>query len=187
MQNPRLAARYAKSLIDIAIEKKQLENVFADMQYFQAVGKASPQFLSLLRSPVIKGDKKQAVLNAVSKGKVGIITEGFNRLLVSKGREDVLPEIVTAFIEQYNLLKGINKVKLTTAQPLSNAGRDAILAKITAEAGLTNVQLETQVDEKLIGGFVLEYNNNLVDASILRDLNDIRKQFLNNDFVMKIR
>jgi hypothetical protein len=39
------------------------------------------------------------------------------------------------------------------------------------------MELETEVDEKLIGGFVLEFNNNLVDASILRDLKDIKKQF----------
>lgn len=187
MQNPRLATRYAKSLIDLAVEKNELENVFADMQYFQSVGKASPQFTSLMRSPVIKGDKKQAILDAVSKGKVGVITESFNRLLVSKGRESVLPEIVAAFIEQYNLIKGINKVKLTTAQPLSDAGRDAILSKVKTGTGMDNVQLETVVDDSLIGGFVLEYNNNLVDASILRDLNDIKKQFLSNDFVMKIR
>ncbi|MES2776311.1 MAG: ATP synthase F1 subunit delta [Bacteroidota bacterium] len=187
MQNPRLATRYAKSIIDLALEKKQLDVVYADMQYLDALCKASKEFVNLLKSPIVKGDKKQAVLDAVTKGKVGAITEGFNKLLVSKNRENVLPEIVTAFIDQYNEIKGIHKVKLTTAQPLTEAMKTAILGKITKETPMQNVELEAFTDEELIGGFVLEYNNNLVDASILRDLKDIKKQFMNNDFVMKIR
>jgi F-type H+-transporting ATPase subunit delta len=187
MQNPRLAARYAKSLIDLAVERKELDKVYADVQYIQGVGKASPQFLSLMRSPVIKGDKKQAILDALTKGKIGPIMEGFNRLLVNKGREDAMSEILNAFIEQYNEIKGINKVKLTTAQPLTDAAKEAIMAKVKKDSGVQNIQLETKVDESLIGGFVLEYNNQLVDASVLRDLKDIRKQFTSNEFIMKIQ
>lgn len=186
MQNPRLAARYAKSLIDLAIERKELEKVFADVQYIQSVGKASPQFISLMRSPVIKSDKKQAILDALTKGKISPIMEGFNRLLISKGREDVIPEILAAFIDQYNDIKGINKVKLTTAQPLTDPAKEAILAKVKKDSGIQNIQLETKVDESLIGGFVLEYNNNLIDASVLRDLKDIKKQFTSNEFVMNL-
>jgi len=187
MQNPRLATRYAKSIIDLAIEKGALEDVYADMQYIQSVCTASREFVNLLKSPVIKGDKKQAVLDAITKGKVSVITEGFNRLLVAKNRENTLPEIAAAFLDQYNQLKGIHSVKLTTAQPLSEETKAVILAKIKADTSMDKVELETLVKEELIGGFVLEYNNNLVDASIQADLNHIRKQFLKNDFVLQIR
>ena len=187
MPNPRLATRYAKSLIDLAVEKDQLEAVYADMQYLKTVCKMSPGFVTMLKSPVIKADKKQAVMSAITTGKVNVITEGFNRLMISKGREDVLPEIIFAFTEQYNVIKGINKVKLTTAQPISEAVKQAILNKVNVQGGLTNVELETVVNEDLIGGFVLEYNNNLVDASILRDLKDVKKQFMSNDYIFNIR
>jgi len=187
MHNPRLAGRYAKSIIDLAIEKNQLDAVYADMKYLEALCKASKEFVGLLKSPVIKADKKQAILDEVTNGKVGDITAGFNKLLVSKHRENVLPEIAFAFIDQYNELKGIHKVKLTTAQPLTAETKASILAKITSETTMQQVELETVANEELIGGFVLEYNNNLVDASILRDLKDIKKQFMKNDFVMKLR
>ena len=49
------------------------------------------------------------------------------------------------------------------------------------------IELEAVINESLIGGFVLETEGNLVDASILRDLKDIKKQFLNNDYIHKIR
>lgn len=187
MQNPRLAYRYAKSLIDLSVEQGLLENVYADMQYLQAVCNSSKEFVNLLRSPIVNSDKKQAVIDAVSKGKVGVITNSFNKLLIAKGREQSLPEIITAFIQQYQTIKEIYPVKLTTAQPLSEDVKNAIISKLQSSTGMKNVALETAVRNELIGGFVLEYNNNLVDASILRDLQDVQKQFLRNDYVVKIR
>ena len=187
MPNPRLAARYAKSLVDLATEQNQLEAVYKDMQYLQSVCKNSPEFVSIMRSPVIKGDKKQNILNALTDGKISDITALFNKLLISKAREEYIPEIITAFLGQYNEMKGIHTVKLTTATAISEELKQAIVAKMKAETSLQNIELNTEVRESLIGGFVLEFNNNLVDASIERDLRDIKKQFSNNVYIQQIR
>jgi len=187
MQNPRIASRYAKSLIDLASETNQLDAVYADMKYLQAVCKQSSEFLNLLKSPIIKADKKVSIINAVTTGKVSDLTSKFNVLLVNKNRESDLPGIVEAFIDQYNAIKGIHKVKLTTATTIGDEVKLAIEGKVKAAQGFGNVELETSVDEKLIGGFVLEFNNNLVDASIARDLRDVKKQFEKNIYVPSIR
>lgn len=187
MLNPRLAGRYAKSLIDLAVERNELEKVYADMQYLQAVCRASKDFVRLLKSPVIPIDKKSAALTAVTTGKISEVTGAFNQLLINKNREFYLPEIVDAFIDQYNTIKGIHKIKLTTATPVSDELKASIVNKIKAETSIEKIELESQVNEDLIGGFVLEFDNNLVDASIARDLRDINKQFESNDFVQKIR
>ena len=187
MPNPRLAARYAKSLLDLAVEKNQLEQVYADMDYLQQLTKGSRDFLSLLRSPVVAADKKLSAINAVTSGKVSELTTAFNRLLVNKGREGELPEIITAFIKQYKDRKGIHIVKLTTATPVSEATKNAIVAQVKQTSDMQNIELETSVDPKLIGGFVLQAGDKLVDASIRYDLNQISRQFENNDFIYKVR
>lgn len=187
MPNPRLANRYAKSLIDLSTEKGQLEAVYADMKYLQAVCKASKEFVALLKSPIIKNDQKNAIVTAVTKGKVSELTAAFNTLLVKKGRESDLPEIAFAFIDLYNELKGIHRVKLTTAVEVSDELKKSIETKVKGEQGFGSIELETVTDEKLIGGFVLEFNNKLVDASILRDLKDIKKQFSKNLFIQNLR
>lgn len=187
MQNPRLAGRYAKSLIDLAVEKQQLEQVYGDMLFLEALCKVSKDFVSLLRSPIIKAEKKEKIMEAVTNGKIGVLTTGFNRLLILKNREAVLPEIVQAFLEQYNALKGIHKVKLTTAVPVSDALKAAITEKVKKDTALSNVQLDTEVNMDLIGGFTLEFQDLLVDASIARDLQDIKKQFTQNIFVPSIQ
>ncbi|MEK0423831.1 MAG: synthase subunit delta [Bacteroidota bacterium] len=186
MSNARLAGRYAKSLLGLAQEQGQLEVVYADMKYIHAVCNASSEFVNLLRSPIIKADQKNSIINSVTKDKVSLLTNSFTVLLVKKGRERDLPEMATAFIEQYNALKGIHQVTLTTAVEVSSDLKKSIEDKVKAENKFATVELTTKTDDALIGGFVLEFNNNLVDASIARDLRDIKKQFLSNEYVGKI-
>jgi F-type H+-transporting ATPase subunit delta len=187
MLSPRLAGRYAKSLIDISKEQGQLETVFEDMQTLQSINKGSRDFVTLLRSPVVTADKKNKVITAVTTGKISNLTATFIRLLVSKGREPVLPEIISAFIEQYKKLKNIYPVKLTTAAPISEALKNRIISKIRETSDMQNIELQTIVDDKLIGGFTLQAGDKLVDASIAYDLREISKQFENNDFLYKVR
>jgi F-type H+-transporting ATPase subunit delta len=185
--NPRLAGRYAKSLLDLSVEKDQLEAVYKDMQFLQAVCAGSRELVSILKSPVIKADKKDKILDAITAGKIGVITATFNKLLIRKGRESYLPEIVAAFIQQYKDLKGIHTVKLTTATPVSDELKKVILDKIRSTTDMQKLELDSEVKEELIGGFILEIGDRLIDTSVAFDLNDIRKQFRNNDFVYKIR
>ena len=187
MQSPRLAGRYAKSLIDISKEQGQLETVYQDMLTLQSIFKSSREFLMLLRSPVVTSDKKNKVITAVIEGKVSTLTATFIKLLVSKAREAVLPEIVPAFISQYKSFKDIYIVKLTTAAPVSEGLKNEIVNRVKSTSAMQNIELETVVDERLIGGFTLQAGDKLVDASISYDLKQIAKQFENNDFIYQVR
>lgn len=187
MPNPRLASRYAKSLMDLAIEKGQLEKVFADMQWLNAACKSNRDFVSMLRSPIIKADAKKKIVEAVTAGKIGELTSAFNTLLITKGRESNLPEIVTAFIAAYKTHKNIHIIKLTSAAPLSDSMKKAIVAQVQKTTHFEHIELEEKVDESLIGGFVLQVGDKLVDASVAYDLRAVAKQFDNNDFIYKIR
>lgn len=187
MPSPRLAARYAKSLIDLAIERNQLETVYNDMLFLQSLCKASRELVTILKSPVVNADKKEAILSAITAGKISELTEAFNRLLINKGREEHLPEISGSFIDQYKVKKEIYTIKLTTASPVSDELKQEIVRKVQSQTSMKNIELKTEVKEEIIGGFVLELGNTLVDASIAYDLNKIRSQFLNNDFIYKIR
>lgn len=187
MPNPRLATRYAKSLLDLAIERGQLEEVYADMQWLQAACKSNRDLVTLLKSPVISGDKKIKILDAVAGGRLNKLTSAFNGLLTKKTRESNLPEIAAAFITQYKVYKDIHTVRLTTASPASNELKSAIINQVKKAGGYENIELEEKVDKDIIGGFVLQIGDKLIDASISYDLKSIAKQFENNDFVYKIR
>ncbi|GAA4462896.1 ATP synthase F1 subunit delta [Nemorincola caseinilytica] len=187
MQNPRLASRYAKSLMDLAVEHNDLDAVLADMRTLQGICAVSRDFELMLRSPVIKGDMKLGVINAVlEKSKMNKLTKAFIHLLVSKGREMNLPEIATAFIASYNELKRIKTVKLTTARPVNDKVRDGIKAKVASFMPNDTVNMETSVDESLIGGFVLEVGDKLFDASVRRSLSEIRSKITDHSYESKM-
>lgn len=187
MQHSRLAGRYAKSLVDLAAERNQLEAVFNDMVYLQSVCSKSREFLNLVKSPIITADQKLKAFDAVNAGKISDLTSMFTHLLIKKGREKELPEIVAAFIQQYKRLKEIFEVKLTTAVPVGEEVKNAILSRLKADTAMQQIELETLVDESLIGGFVLEMGDKLVDASILHDLKAVKKQFSGNEYLFNIR
>ena len=187
MPNPRLASRYAKSLLDLAVDKGQLEKVFVDMQWLAQLLKNSRDFSNLLRSPIIKNEKKEKIVDAVIKGRVSEITSSFVHLLITKGRESTLSEIITSFIAQYKQYNNIYTVKLTTAAPINDELKKAITDQIRKTSEMQNIELETVVDESLIGGFVLEAGDKLIDTSVAYGLKQIAKQFENNDFVYRIR
>jgi F-type H+-transporting ATPase subunit delta len=187
MPNPRLASRYAKSLVDLALEKGELEKVFADMQWLQQVIRGSRDFANLLRSPIIKADKKEKIVEAIIGKQVANITSLFIRLLITKGRESNLPEIIVAFISQYKEHMHIHPVKLTTATPINENLKKVFIDQIKKTSTMQNIELETVVNEDLIGGFILEAGDKLIDASVAYDLRQIARQFENNDFVYKVR
>jgi F-type H+-transporting ATPase subunit delta len=187
MQNPRLAGRYAKSLLDLAAEMNQVDLICADMKLLQKLGKTNADFIAMLRSPIIKPSIKDKIIDAVLKSQVSNTTFTFIRLLVHKNRENVLPEIADAFVDQFNQLRGIHRVKLTTAAPVSDELKSFIIQKIKSSTSFQNIELETLVKEEIVGGFTLEMGGTFVDASIMRDLKDIRRQFLDNQYIHKIR
>jgi F-type H+-transporting ATPase subunit delta len=187
MLNTRVAHRYAKSLLDLAVEQNQLEPVYADMRYLQELTQKSRDFQSLLRSPVINAETKLRTVEAVTKGNITPLTLSFIRLMITKTRESSLPEIITSFVQQYKDKKGIQIVKLTTATPVSDSVKQAIVARVKQTGNIQNLELQEVVDPSIIGGFVLQVGDKLVDASISYDLKQITKQFDNNDFIYKVR
>src|SRR3954466_5734616 len=134
MLNPRLATRYAKSLLGLAIEKGQLNTVYNDMLFLQSLSKVNRDFVVILKSPIINPEKKESILEAVTRGHISTLTDLFIRLLLRKGREMNLPEIANSFIDQYKEHEEIYTVKLTTATPVSDEVKKQIVEKVKSQS-----------------------------------------------------
>ncbi|MFM2191893.1 MAG: synthase subunit delta, partial [Bacteroidota bacterium] len=75
MQNPRLASRYAKSLMDIAVEQNAVEPIYQDMLSMQQIFDGNRDLVAMVHSPIITTDKKQSIFKSIVGGKVNTITE----------------------------------------------------------------------------------------------------------------
>lgn len=186
MRNPRLAGVYAKSLLDFAQNANQVDNVFQDMQYVKAATNASPEFTRLLSSPIIKDDKKASVVAAVLKDKISPASWAFITLVIQKNRAQYLDQIAQAFIEQYEAENGIHEVLLTTAIALDKATQDLVVNKLKGATQFEKVRLNSKVNPDIIGGFILEFNNKLIDASVSRKLNDLKLRFADRSYIAAV-
>lgn len=177
MSVQRIAGRYAKSLLDLAKERNEVDAVLKDMQYIKAALKSRDLYL-MIKSPIISADKKQSIFRKLFKGKIQQMTGSFFEIMTRKGRENHLPEIVDAFIEQYKTYKQISTVIIKTAVPLSDSALNTIKEKLVSSPDTKkNLELELKVDPSLIGGFTLEFEGKQYDSSIASKLKELRKQF----------
>lgn len=186
MSVQRIAGRYAKSLLDLAVDQGVVDNVVGDMQHFAEAIKNRDLHL-LVKSPIINTTKKQSIFKEIFGGKYHALTEAFFDIILRKGRESFLPEMAGEFHRQYNVYKGITKVKVTTATPLAEDALAEIKSRLlSSDLTSKEVEVETVVDPEIIGGFVLNIGDKLYDASVLHKLDTMRKSFKDNSYVAAI-
>lgn len=178
----KLGDRYAKSIIELAAEKGQLEAVRKDFKLILDVIRENRDFRAMLKSPVVNPTVKQKILTKVFAGKLSPITDLFVQIIVRKHREMYLLDIAERFVHQYELRNNITRGVLTSAIPLSDAQRKTILEKVEKQMGTTFL-LEEKVNPELIGGFVLRVGDVLFDGSIATELKDLKSEFVNNPYV----
>jgi F-type H+-transporting ATPase subunit delta len=177
-----VASRYAKSLIDLAVEQGKLEAVQADMRLIHGVCKNNPDFVNLLESPVIKTDKKKAIFAELFKGKISDLTMTFVNIIADKRREGYIDDIAKEFDSQYKSYKNILTAVITSANGIDATTKAKVL-ELVKSTTTGEVDLIEKTDKSLLGGFVLTVGDKQIDASVARKLNDLRKNFTENPFV----
>ncbi len=187
MSVSKIASRYAKSLIDLAVEQNKLDRILEDVESFKAAIEGSRDFLVFLKSPVIQHSKKISIINQLFGKKYDPLTVKFLEILTQKQREGYLPEVAGHFIQQYRVLKHISTAKITASGPLSDATRKMIRERLEKSGvAFENVELEVKVDPTLIGGFILEFGDYIYDCSISHGLEELKKGFRGNLYESKI-
>ena len=187
MSVSRIAGRYAKSLLDLAQEQGKLDTILQDVKSFKEATTNRELFL-MLKSPIINTDKKRNVVKAIFGDRMDQLTNAFVDIIMTKGREEFLPEICDEFVNQYRGLKNITSATVTSAVELNDATLTKIKNKIMTEMsnGAGEVEVVTKVDPSLIGGFVIEVGDKLYDASVAHKLGKLRKEFAGNDYQSKM-
>lgn len=183
MADLRVASRYVKSLLSLAVEKNVVEAVHSDMLLFSKVVSENRDFAVMLRSPVIRHEKKRAVLEKIFSSKVNPLTMAIIDILTRKNREPLLPAIATEFHNAYNEYKGIGKAYITTTFPIDKELREQIEQIVRKLSDKKNVELHEKVDKDLVGGFILNVGDRQIDASIKSKLKTLSMKFNENYYV----
>lgn len=174
MKSTKAASRYAKALLELAIENNKVDAIAKDMKHLATVCAENPDFIKFLNSPVVRADKKISIFSEIF-GQFDKITTLFVNLIFTNRREFLFAEIALSFNDQMKAYKGIVPMTITSASPLAASTRESILSKIR---GSVKGQLEIteEIDPELIGGFIVRMGDTQIDASISNQLNNLKQR-----------
>lgn len=186
MSNQRVASRYAKSIMELSLEKGRLEEVHRDFQRLTALADSDYELEVVLKNPVINSDKKLNILKALFAKESDPLTMTFFEIVSRKNREEILLDVAKEFEHQYNQHKSIQVAEVTTTFPIDDMLRKEFAEVVKEISGKQTVQLVEKINPDLIGGYILKINDRQLDESLSSKLRQLKTQFTKNHYESKI-
>jgi F-type H+-transporting ATPase subunit delta len=174
MSTGKIAVRYAKALFQSAKEQGLLDSVRADMELLLDAASGISDLRIILESPILDSEKKTAALLEVFTPAMSSLGLDFIRLVTVNKREEYLPGMARYFIQLYKEEKGIQVATISSAVKMETGNREQIRQMIKA-AFKSEIELEEEIKEDLLGGFILRVENKQLDASVKGKLARIKK------------
>lgn len=174
-----IARRYATALAGFAAANGEEHRVCEEARHMAAVYAAEPSLREALMSPVLSAAAKEALLRQAADGELSRTLGGFVSLVLRRRREKHLYFMLHSYVSLYKQRHGIVDATLTTAAPVADEEAERLAGLVLARAGGREVRMRREVDGSLIGGFVLRFDDSLVDASVSRQLDTLRRAFGN--------
>jgi F-type H+-transporting ATPase subunit delta len=177
MTTPRVARRYAAALMDVAETPKQLAAIGDDLDRIDEVLRASRDLLLVLHSPVVSPGKKIAVLEAIFSDRLSVITMTFLRLLVNKGREGHLAEIIVQFRELRDRREGMVPAEVVSAVDLTGAQERQLQRELELFTK-KQIRLSRRVDAAIGAGLLVRLGDTVLDGTLRRQLERLRERMV---------
>ena len=177
MAEQKVSARYATSLLDSAVQKNLLDTISDDIEFVSSVLKQNPNLNKLLENPVVRTEKKVAILEEVFKNRVDPDTMDFILFVVKKKREEILFSILEKFKELRDIKLGFVNVNVSVASEFSDSQKNELQNKLQ-NVLKKKVRMSYKVDEKILGGFIVQAGDTVFNASIKHQLDLLKKHFV---------
>ena len=173
MKNSKTANRYAKALLELSLEKGNLDAVNGNMQVLSDTINESADLRSLIKNPTVKEEEKNTIFTALFGKTFDADTMNFISLLTKNKRTEILPEITQQFITQYRANKNIVTAEVTSATELDEEQKKSIIALLKHDG---EVEMVETINPALIGGFIVKVGDKQIDASIATKFKNLRKE-----------
>ncbi|WP_299620960.1 F0F1 ATP synthase subunit delta [Pelagibius sp.] len=161
-----LAGRYASALLDLADDRKALDEVAADLKALRALIDESADLRRLLTSPIYsRAQQSKAIAAILEKAGIGELTKRFVLVVADNHRLFALPAMIEGYLAELARRRGEITAEVTSARSLSDGQQAALLDALRATVG-SKVQLDLQVDPALIGGLVVKVGSRMIDSSL---------------------
>lgn len=179
MDQGLIPRRYAKALYKFALEKDATGRVYALMANLVNAFCNEPSLQDVMSNPFVSDADKSALLTTASGATADdTVVKDFFSLLAENKRFEMARLIADAYLLLYRQENNIYQVVVTSAAPLAPAEEKRLKDFITAHLNGATMEYQSAVDPGLIGGFVIKIDNELLDASVSNELNQLRLKLL---------
>ena len=174
MLNNKASYRYAQALFSLAQENNKQDAILTDCNLVLDAFKTTNELFSIVKNPTINKELKKQLLEKVFSNKVGKDIMSLIGLLLQKGRESLLPMILENYNTLYNKDKNIVVAQIVSSKPLADDLINTIKDKLSV---MGKVTLNEKQDEKLLGGFIIKIGDLQYDASVKKQINNVKRAF----------
>lgn len=179
MKQERASLRYARALLENAIENKSADKVLDDLNKIEQTLKSVRELHNLFMSPIIPETKKIQVFEEVYSDMINELTLKFLILLTKKNREDIILTIKNEYYKLYNLEYNRQPVIVYSAFELNEELTRTLIEKL--EKMTSKKILPTfKVDKNLKGGIKIKIDDIIYDASLDNQLKQIKDKLVAN-------
>ncbi len=176
MSDGLIPRRYAKALYKFAVENGDADEIYELLKKLSFRHAALDELKRAVLNPGVPDEVKGANILKLFGGKSGSSLDKFLLLCVRNNRAEYLQKISLAYVDLYREAHEIAHVVITTAVPMPEAEIKAITDIVKKRLGAMTLEIEEKINPELIGGFTVEINGLVLDASVKRELNELRLQ-----------
>lgn len=179
MNRSLVITRYARALVKYVRETGNGEAVCSEAESLGKTLATVPELRRMLEAAgdVVSAPDKEKLLREAQGGRLSPEMGRFFTLLSRRGRMDLVQEILRSFVDLYRQSQGLRKASLTVVEEPSAHLLQRLKDLVRQKTG-DDVLIEVDVDPTLVGGFVFDMDDYLLDASVKRQLERIREQFI---------
>ncbi|MCK4551488.1 MAG: ATP synthase F1 subunit delta [Tenericutes bacterium] len=167
-----IANQYALAVFSLAKqEKREIEFLTILENFTGGVDEETQKFFA--HPKISKLDKKE-MLEKVLQDKLLL---NFLKVLVDNDRIFLVQAVA---LEYKNILNELNKlmnVVVISSNPLSKANLDKISKKLKSTYD-RKIEIKEEIDKSIIGGFRIEFEGNIIDETINKQLEDIKSSLI---------
>jgi len=182
MYRSLVTLRYAKALFLEAEEHQAAEQVLSDVNRITRTLADHPELKLALMDPIVHTSQKQKVIHEIFQEHISSLMLRFVQLVLHNRREAYLENIFRNYRDIFNEKRGIKTVRLTTALKLGEREKEDVKQLIRRAFDARKVDFREDVDYRIMGGFIIQVEDQLLDASVRRQLEMIRKTLFNKDY-----
>jgi len=175
-----VARVYAQALMDLGEKEGNLSRIVDDLHAVRELYDHNREFYEFFVTPRLDRPEKKRILDEAVKGKLDRSVLGLLHVLVDKRREMIIDNVVAEFDRFRDLREGRLHVHVTAARPLEDEARKDIARRLQKATG-KQVKIHERVDPRVLGGLVVKVGDRVLDGSLRRKLQALRRVLVDRE------